>query len=227
MYKHTDLPYITALMPYFDADTGAGNGAGASENVSDEEKVNGQGNEPKGESNTAKGKSDGQRTYTDEQLDEIIAKKLAKERAKHEKQLEEAKAEAEKLAKMNADQKKEYEIEQLKAENERLKASQVKAELSKEAAKLLSAEDIEATQDMLEFVVGKDAEATQANIDKFVKIIKDQVQAAEIKRNTGSTPQNYTNTGKGLTAEEIMKEPDRAKRQRLINENMDLFKRQV
>lgn len=216
---------INRTQPFFDAEGGAGNSAGASDKGHEETKVNGQGNEPKGTNEPAKGKSDGQRTYTDDELDDIIAKKIAKERAKHEKELEEAKKEAEKLAKMNADQKKEYEIEQLKAENEKLKATQIKSELSREAAKLLGSEGIDATQDMLDFVVGKDAESTQANIEKFTKIIKGQIEAAEVKRNTGNTPPSYNNSGTGLTKEEILKEPDRAKRQELISEHMDLFKK--
>lgn len=214
-----------SIAPYLDAATDSGSGAGAQNNEPDNGNGGGQGNEPKGSENPAKGKSDPPRTYTDDELDDIIAKKIAKERAKHEKELEEAKKEAEKLAKMNADQKKEYEIEQLKAENEKLKATQVRSELSREAAKLLGSEGIEATQDMLDFVVGKDAETTQGNIEKFVSIVKSQIEAAEIKRNTGSTPPSYSNAGTGLTKEEIMKEPDRAKRQKLISENMDLFKK--
>ena len=213
------------LTPYLDAATDTGNGAGGENQPADNANEGGKGKEPAGDKTPAKGKTDAPRTYTDNELDDIIAKKIAKERAKHEKELEEAKKEAEKLAKMNADQKKEYEIEQLKAENEKLKATQVRAELSREAAKLLDGEGIEATQDMLDFVVGKDAETTQSNIEKFTKIIKGQIEAAEIKRNTGSTPPSYNNAGSGLTKEEIMKEPDRAKRQQLINEHMDLFKK--
>ena len=101
----------------------------------------------------------------------------------------------------------------------------MRSELSREAAKLLNNEGIEATQDMLDFVVGKDAESTQANIEKFTKIINSQIEAAEIKRNTGSTPPSYNNAGTGLTKEEILKIPDRVERQRAINENLDLFKK--
>lgn len=227
MLFNTTLPYLSAigtLQPYFDAEGGAGNSAGGSNEPAGAPKDGTEGNEPADDKNAGKGKSEAPRTYTDEELDDIIAKKIAKERAKHEKELEEAKKEAEKLAKMNADQKKEYEIEQLKQENEKLKATQVRSELSREAAKLLDAEGIQATQDMLDFVVASDAETTQSNIEKFTKIIKAQVEAAEVKRNTGDTPKNYSNTGTGLTKEEIMKEPDQKRRQQLISENMDLFK---
>ena len=64
----------------------------------------------------------GEKKYTDDDVNGIVEKKFAKWKAQHEKDLAETKKEAEKLAKMNADQKKDYDIEKLKAENEKLKA---------------------------------------------------------------------------------------------------------
>lgn len=163
----------------------------------------------KEESEDDKPEKDTEKKYTDAEVDEIVDKKFAKWKAKHEKDLKDAKAEAEKLAKMNADQKKDYEIEKLKAENEKLSAEAAKIELGKEATKILKDNKIDATQDMLDFVVGADAEATKANIDKFVGIIKAQLKAAEVERATGTTPRVYQNGG-GETSE-IMKRIEKYK----------------
>ena len=100
---------------------------------------------------------------------------------------------------MNADQKQQYEMEKLQKENEELKANAMKVELGKTATSLLKEKSIDATQDMLDFVVGADAESTKANIDKFVAIVEAQLKAAEIERATGKTPRKYGNEGNKMS----------------------------
>ena len=138
---------------------------------------------------------DGDKKYSDADVDKIVEKKFAKWKAQHEQDLKDAKAEAEKLAKMNADQKKDYELEKIKTENAKLKADAARHELGKTAADILKEHQIEATQGMLELVVGEDADSTKANIDKFVGIINAQIKAAEVERATGKTPKNYGGIG--------------------------------
>lgn len=156
-----------------------------------EDNPEGEGSGDDSENNDDKTEKNGEKKYSDAEVDEIVGKKFAKWKAQHEADLKNAKAEAEKLAKMNADQKKDYEIEKIKAENEKLKSEAAKIELGKEATKILKESDIDATQSMLDFVVGADAEATKANIDKFVGIIDAQLKAAEAERATGKTPKTY------------------------------------
>ena len=130
--------------------------------------------------------------YSDKDVDDIVSKKFAKWKADEEKKVESAKAEAAKLAKMDADQKKQYEIEKLQKENEDLKKTAMRVELGKTATGLLSEHEINATEDILDFVVGDDADVTKANIDKFVKIVEAQLKKAEIDRATGKTPSVIT-----------------------------------
>ena len=82
-----------------------------------------------------------------------------------------AKAEAEKLAQMNAEQKQRYELEKLQKESAELKAAAEKVELGRTATSILREHKIDATQDILPFVVGADAEDTKGRIDKLVSII--------------------------------------------------------
>ena len=141
------------------------------------------------------GGKDDEKKYTDADVNKLLNAKYAKMAEKFEKELQEAKDEAAKLAKMNAEQKKEYELEKLKKENAELKSQAMHYELGKTATAILKESDIEATQDMLDFVVGKDAETTKELITKFVGIINGQIKAAETKRATGSTPKNYSGEG--------------------------------
>ena len=161
------------------------------------------GTEPKEPEGKNKDKS-GEKKYSDDDVNDIVNKKFAIWKSEHEKEVAEAKAEAEKLAKMNADQKKDYEIEKLKAENEKYKALQVKTELSKEATKLFKEKDIIATPEILDFVVGENAEATSKNIDSFVEIIEKQLALKEAERAKGKTPSSY-NQGDQKTLSEFEK----------------------
>ena len=147
-------------------------------------------------------KGDPEKKYTDADVDKIVDKKYAAWKDKYEKDMKDAKAEAAKLAKMNTEQKQQYEMEKLQKENAALKAQAMKVELGRGATTLLKESKIDATQDILDFVVGDDAEQTKANIDKFVAIINAQVKAAEVSRATGDTPRRY---GGGQPMSEVQK----------------------
>ena len=164
--------------------------------MSDEQKDEIQ--EEKPEQKDEEPKKEEEKKYTDDDVDSIINKKFAKWKAETDKAIAEAKAEGEKLAKMNEDQKRQYEdqkrseeLKRLQDENAELKRQANRAELAKNAARILKESEIEATQDMLDFVVGEDAETTKANIEKFVGIIKSQLKAADVKRAKGTTPMAF------------------------------------
>lgn len=140
-----------------------------------------------------------EKKYTDKDVDAIVNKRFAKWKTEQEQAVKSAKEEAEKLAKMNAEQKQNYEIEKLQKENEKLKQEAAKVELSRSATGILAEKGIEATQDVLDFVVGNDADDTNAKIDKLVKIVESQLKKAEIARATGTTPKTMMNSGSQLS----------------------------
>ena len=164
----------------------------------------------------------GNRTYNDNDVDRIVAKHKAKwekeQKAAIENAVKDAQEEARKLAKMNAEQKAKYEqekqnreIEAIKAENERLKAEALRSELSKQAARQMKDDhEIIATQDMLDFVVGSDAETTSKNIDKLIGIILDDRKQQEKQRAIGRTPQAFRNNGESIS--EIQKRINKYKK---------------
>ena len=129
------------------------------------------------------------KTFTQDEVNEMIKKRLAREKAKLKAETEEAvktaQAEAAKLAKMNADQKREYEEkkkdEQIAKQQEeiaKLKAETLRAELSRQVGSELQSE-------------GRDAEETKARKDKFISIIQADRKAQAEKRATGTTPKQY------------------------------------
>ncbi|PLT64820.1 DUF4355 domain-containing protein [Mediterraneibacter gnavus] len=140
-----------------------------------------------------------EKKYTDKDVDAIVNKRFAKWKTEQEQAVKSAKEEAEKLAKMNAEQKQQYDMDKLKEENERLKAESVKNQLSRNASVVLAEKGIEATQEVLDFIVGADETDTNARIDTLMKIVESQLKKAEIARATGTTPKTMTNSGSQLS----------------------------
>lgn len=142
--------------------------------------------------------------YTDADLDRIVQAKFAKWAADRDKAVSDARKEGEKLAKMNSDQKRAYELEQAQAEAKKLKEQvqrleqeQKQMELRKSAAQIFSKTyNLTANEDLLDFVVGSDAETTNARIEKMAALLQAERQAGERTRATGTVPFS-TSAGNG------------------------------
>lgn len=135
----------------------------------------------------------GEKTFTQAELDKIVKDRLKRAEKENQKKIEEARTEAQKLAKMNEEQKKAYEQEKIQMENENLK-NQIaqlekqaqRTELSKSAATILQENHkITATQGILDFVVEETAEDINVRIKKLVSIIKADRKAVEAERSLG------------------------------------------
>lgn len=155
--------------------------------------------EPKTEPNTEPstqteptGGADPEKKYSDADLDKIIGQKYAKWSEKTDKAIEDAKAEAVKLAKMNAEQKAAYESEQKDRRIAEMEAQLQKIALGKVAGEILKEQGMDATQDILDMVVGTTAEDTKTQVEAFVKLVNAQVEIRERQRATGTTPKSYT-----------------------------------
>ena len=157
--------------------------------------------------------------YSDEDVDKIVQKKLAK--AKKDK--EAAVEEATKLAKMNEDQKAEYDREQLEKELAELRRKDAFYNLSKEASKMLAEHDITADDELIRVVVKDDAEGTKQAVESFVNLFNAKVKEGVKQALAGNSPK-YPNTGKTLTKQQILNEKDATKRVKLIQQNPQLFK---
>lgn len=126
--------------------------------------------------------------YNDADLDRIIGQKFAEWQKKQQKAVDEAK----KLAEMNAQQKAEYERDQLKKELEGYKLKDSLAEMSKAARKMLSDENINVPDELLAMMVTTDAEQTKIAVDNFAKLFKETVENTVKERLRGETPRRGT-----------------------------------
>ena len=164
-----------------------------------------------------------EKKYTDADIDRIVKERLARERKAAEKKAKE-KAEAEKLRTMTAAEKRDAEFEQMKKELAELKAEKQNADMLSTASDILKDAGINVSSKLVGHLIADTADETKANVDEFVKLYNDAVNKgvkAAMKAN-GSNPKR--GGGSTLTKEEIMKTKNPLERQRLIKENLNLFK---
>ena len=159
-----------------------------------------------------------EKKYSDEDLNAILDKRFARWKADQEKE----KAEAKRLAEMNAQERAEAERDKVQKELDELKAKNAIAEMKNEARKMCAEHDINVGEDLLSVLVNKDADKTKKAVDSFVKMFEQEVEKAVKERLKGNGPKRGS-SNKGVTRESILNITDPMERQRMIAENMDLF----
>ncbi len=132
-------------------------------------------------------------------------------------------SEAEKLAHMTREEKALYKASQLEKELEELKRNNVKAQMASEARKMLRDEEISIPDELLSNLISDNAEKTKEAVDGFAKMYKEAVQAGVKEALRGGAPKKGSGSS-GITKEQIFAVKDPAERQKLIAENIDLFK---
>lgn len=157
--------------------------------------------------------------YSDADLDDILGKRFARWQKDQQKAVDEAK----KLAEMDAQQKAEYERDQLKKELDALKRKDSISEMTKTARKLLSDKNINISDELLGMMVTTDAEQTKAAIDGFSKAFTDAVESAVKERLKGTPPRRGSGTAPAMTKEQIMAIRDPELRQKKMLEHRELF----
>lgn len=164
-------------------------------------------------------KQEPEKVFTKEQFEAEMKRRVAAEK----KRAEEKVKEAEKLAKMNEEQKREYEFEKMQQELEELRKKDAYYELSKEASKMLTEQNITADDELLSLVVKDSAEETQAAVNSFVSIVNTKVEEGVKKALAGKSPKINAKPGQ-VTKKDIMAIQDPEERLKAIQEHQHLFK---
>ncbi|MHC5281152.1 DUF4355 domain-containing protein [Listeria kieliensis] len=163
-------------------------------------------------------------TLTQSELDRMLDKRLEKARekweAKKQEEIENAKDEAARLAKLSKDEREQEETKKREESLEKREKAIRLAELEIETRKQLSENGL--PEDFSSMVINEDAEIISNNIknmrqafDEAVKKeVNERLSQNTVKRGNGST---------SLTKEAIMNIRDTNERQRLIAENRNLF----
>ena len=160
-----------------------------------------------------------ERRYTDADVDRIIDRKFAEWQKKQQKAVDEAK----KLERMNAQQKAEYERDQLQKALDEYKRKDSLAEMTKTARKMLTDSGIAVPDELLSVLVTTDADQTKAAIDSFSGLFAAAVETAVKERLRGEPPKKGASTGQSMTKEQIMAIRDPELRQKKMLEHRELF----
>jgi hypothetical protein len=106
-----------------------------------------------------------------------------------------------------------------------LTTQHIKTELRAKASDILNSNGIKPNDKMLDILVADNAETTHDNIKAFTDLLKTQAVDIVKVQMKGSTPVSTTaNVTKTVTKAEIMAIKDVNERQKLIAENLHLFK---
>lgn len=199
-YKNNNFPFLrVGDLQKFAGDEGNG---GTDPNGGTDQ--NGGGNQPPDDDN--KGSKE-DKTFTQDDLNKIISDRLSKERKKWDEEfqakVEEAKTEAQKLAKMNAEQKAEYERQQLEEKLNKREKEITRRELRATALETLAEKSLpKQLADILDYT---DADSTNKSIEAVEKSFREAVEQAVNERLKGNPPQKGGGGQSSKLEEEISK----------------------
>lgn len=136
--------------------------------------------EPEGKPESGKGEPEGGKTFTRDDIAKMISAEKDKWQKEHEADVEEAKNEAAKLAKMSAKEREDAENKKKLDDIAKREANLNRREL--EVATKTELVNSALPESFLDVVIGKDAESTKENIKKVKELFDKEVQAEVTNR---------------------------------------------
>lgn len=143
------------LLPFFEADTGS-NGQDTPAETQYQENV------------TVNKEQQTEKTFTRAEL----AKMMAAEKAKLKEEFEEEKAETEKLAKMNEQEKLQHQLDQQAEKLAEYERKETLSKMSETASEMLTEKGVTASKEVLSLLVSEDAETTSSNVKAYLTVIE-------------------------------------------------------
>ncbi|KRL81800.1 DUF4355 domain-containing protein [Ligilactobacillus equi] len=136
------------------------------------------------------------RTFTQDQVNEMVKSRLERERAKMQEEamnkareeMQNQQSEAIRLKDMNAKERQAYEIKKRDDRLAELEAKLNRQEMERQAMDMLSEKGINADSETLNMVVADTAEETKARIEKFDNLLTERALAANKDRFKKQTP---------------------------------------
>lgn len=129
-------------------------------------------------------------TYTQADIDRIVGERLAREKQKADKAIEEAKAEAERKRLEESNEFKAlYEAEKAERERERAEAQAERLATKKQSLLLEAGYTADKLGDLLDFVTGDDEEGVKASVEKLVRVAPPKAPPVDPAVNGGNRQQ--------------------------------------
>ena len=161
------------------------------------------------------------KTFTQDEVNEMISKRLQRERKDIEAKIEAERKEAEELAKLSEAEKQKKLFEKQVKEFEETKRAFENERLLNETSKQLASKNLP-TQ-FAEMLKGNDAEKTFENIQLFEAKFNEAVEKVVTERLRGNVPKTTTSLNSPSITKEQFNKMDLAQRQKLFNDNRELY----
>lgn len=158
-----------------------------------------------------------EKTFTQEEVNKMIEKRLARERAKAEQE----RLEAEELSRLSEAERQKKLFEKQVAEFEAERAEWQASRLKEETRNQLRERNI--LSDFDEFVIGSDAEATLDKLNRFETLLNRAVELAVNERLKGKAPKTSTGGSTGEITKEQFRKLNIVEKQALLASNPTLF----
>ena len=159
------------------------------------------------------------KTFTQDEVDKMISKRLQRERKDIEAKIEAERKEAEELAKLSEQEKQKKLFEKQVREFEETKKAFEAERLLNETSKQLASKNLPI--EFAEMLKGEDAESTFNNINVFEAKFNEALEKMVTERLRGATPKVAT-TSNGITKEEF-KKMSLAQQAELARKDKDLY----
>ena len=196
--------------------SGEGNGAGA-------------GGEPGNNGNTTMSfddflKLEGNQSEFDRRVQKAIDTAVTNAQNKWKTLTDDKVSEAEKLAQMTSEEKANYRAKKAEDALEEMKRLNARADMAKEARKMLKEEEINIPDELVMNLVAEDADGTKKAVEAFAAMYKEAVKNAVKEALKGNPPKAGNGGNKPpMTKEQILAVKNPSERQKLIAENITLF----
>ncbi|EGQ3431175.1 DUF4355 domain-containing protein [Staphylococcus pseudintermedius] len=146
--------------------------------------------------------SESQMKLVNDRVNKELHRRTKEMRQQIQDELTEKQKEADKLRKMNAEQKHQYELEKAEKERDDYKQQLESYKMRQEAMTMFSEAAMQAPASLLNMVVQDTAEATKEAVDSFVSMVNQEVQRQleskatqnHVVGNHVTTPNNNKNT---------------------------------
>ena len=161
------------------------------------------------------------KTFTQDEVNEMISKRLQRERKDIKAQIEAERKEAEELAKLSEAEKQRKLFEKQVKEFEETKKAFEDERLLNETSKQLASKNL--SIEFAPILKGKDAEETFENIKLFEVKFNEAVEKVVTERLRGNVPKTTTSLNNTSITKEQFKKMDLMQRQELFNNDRELY----
>ena len=161
------------------------------------------------------------KTFTQEEVNEIINKRLQRERKDIEAKIEAERKEAEELSRLSEQERQKKLFEKQVKEFEETKKAFENERLLNETSKQLASKSLPI--EFAEMLKGNDAEKTFENIQLFESKFNEAVEKVVTERLKGNVPKTTTSSSVQSITKEQFRNMSYMEKMNLYNENKELF----